>query len=272
MKTDILRADEEVSLAKRIKAGDEAAEFELIERNYRLVGFVAKRYEQNYGILSREDLVQEGIQGLKRAVQKWDYRRGFKFSTYATRWIAQAMTRAISEYLRTIKIPEAMYESIKRLDKVSAKFELDYGRIPTKKELVQEMGISPIKLKTILTAKNSNQPLSLECLSQRDDHGKPLERPLRDVVMPDPEELVIRSEMRSVLLNLIRHSGLSNLQKRIIRYRYLIESPLTLLEVSQILGTTPETIRKKQNRALEQICLRYSFNPNIRSLFDLDGL
>lgn len=271
MKKKVLRADEEVALAKRIELGDEEAKNRLIEHNHDLVCAVVNRYLANYGILSREDLIQEGEQGLIRATEGFDYRKGFKFSTYATGWIRQFITRAIGEFLSTIRVPEGKGRDIKRFELARAKFEFDYGRPPfNNKELALAMGTSPETIDCLIAAQKAWRILPLECLTVCNDLGQPLRRPLKDIVALDPADVVIRLEIRKELLALVRQADLSPVQKRIIKHRFLSEVPLTLLDVGKIEKVTAETIRLWQNKALKKIRECAEPNPKIRALFGLD--
>jgi RNA polymerase primary sigma factor len=248
-KTPLLNHEQEVSLARRIERGDEEAKVILTQANLRLVVSIAKRYGGR-GI-SFSDLIQEGNIGLLRAVEKYDYRKGFKFSTYATWWIRQAITRAIADQGRTIRIPVHMVETINRLVKLSSQLLQELGREPTLDEIAREMGTSVERVSEILRI--APEPLSLETPvgEEEDSH-------LCDFVPDDdthtPSDAATRAVLRERIETVL--SSLTDRERDVVRMRYGLEgdgSPRTLEEVGRHFHVTRERIRQIEAKALKKL-------------------
>ena len=247
-KISLLSLEEETKLSERIVNGDEEAKNILAESNLRLVVSIAKRYVGR-GMLFL-DLIQEGNIGLMKAVEKFDSNKGYKFSTYATWWIRQAITRAIADQARTIRVPVHMVETINKLSRCQRQLTLELNREPTDEELSKKMGISPDKIREVL--KIAQDPVSLETpIGEEDDSH--LGDFVKDERSMSPEEYTIhemlKDEISDVLLTLTER------EEQVLRLRFGLDdgSCKTLEEVGQMFGVTRERIRQIEAKALRKL-------------------
>lgn len=247
--SQLLTSEQEVELAKRILEGDQYAKQELTEKNLKLVVSIAKKYV-NRSSMQFLDLIQEGNLGLLKAVEKFDYTKGFRFSTYATWWIRQSITRAIADQARTIRIPVHMVETIHRLSRVSKQLMQELGRDPTNAEIAERMGLSENRV--IEIQKIAQDPVSLESPVGEEDESR-ISDFVEDESIKSPTDNAAQDILKAQLLQVIE--TLTPREQKVIRLRYGLDDnhARTLEEVGKEFNVTRERIRQIEAKALRKL-------------------
>ncbi len=244
----LLTVEEELELSERVDRGDQEAKNRLAEANLRLVVSIAKRYVGRK--LSFLDLIQEGNMGLMKAVEKFDSSKGFKFSTYATWWIRQAITRAIADQAKTIRIPVHMVETINKLKRFQRQMTLELNREPTIEELAEKIELTPDKVREII--KIDVDPISLE-KPTREDEDSTVADFIKDESTLSPEEYAINEVLKDIISDAL--NTLTDREKEVLKLRFGLEdgTSRTLEEVGNIFGVTRERIRQIEAKALRKL-------------------
>ena len=248
-RTPLLTPDQEMSLARRIERGDLAAKDHMIEANLRLVVHVAKRYQREDSSLTMQDLIQEGTIGLVRAVEKFDYRRGFRFSTYATLWIRQAIGRALADKGRIVRLPIPVADRVRKIEIAERTLATRLGGMPRDDELAAELGWELEEVARLRGA--GRRPASLDAHVTEDGDAD-----LGDLLAstaPSPEDEALAAAERTGLLAALDH--LRPNERRVLQLRYGLgnDEPLTAAETARALGVKPHQVRQVEDRALRRL-------------------